>query len=240
MLPVRRYFKHYTAHQHLLPLRLLATTTMITVSQIAHALSPSADLYERLSYVQLSLFFNIISRFMPLILTSAPRVTQGLPTLPSDMEHVLSMKLRLTTKDVNTLWCSLGDRLMKDFISDHLSPANLDVDRELSITGPSFHLGELGVQLGMVPLAYSLIVKILSVDTRCRDTRPSHSTMYYSWMSSITQAIRWKSGIFPRYCIYTPTWSSKDTDSHHILPRCEPKDLECCFTILTLHHSSRL
>ena len=174
---------------------------------------------------------------MPLILTSAPRVTQGLPTLPSDMEHVLSMKLRLTTKDVNTLWCSLGDRLMKDFISDHLSPANLDVDRELSITGPSFHLGELGVQLGMVPLAYSLIVKILSVDTRCRDTRPSHSTMYYSWMSSITQAIRWKSGIFPRYCIYTPTWSSKDTDSHHILPRCEPKNLECCSTILTLHHS---
>ena len=213
---------------------------MITISQIAHALSPSADLYERLSYMQLSLFFNIISRFMPLILTSAPRVTHGLPTLPSDMEHVLSMKLGLTTKDVNILWCSLGDRLMKDFISDHLSPANLDVDRELSITGPSFHLGELGVQLGMVPLAYSLIVKILSVDTRCRDTRPSHSTMYYSWMSSITQAIRWKSGIFPRYCIYTPTWSSKDTDSHHILPRCEPKDLECCFTILTLHHSSRL
>ena len=83
---------------------------------------------------------------MPLILTSAPRATRGLPALPSDMEHVLSMKLRLTTEEVNILWSALGDRLVDDFTTSHSSD-KLDVDRELSITGPSFHLGKLGILL---------------------------------------------------------------------------------------------
>ncbi len=114
---------------------------MISVSDIAQALSPYADLYHTLSYTQLSIFFDIVFRFMPLILTSAPRATRGLPSLLSDMEDVLAMKLRLTVEDVNILWSALGGRLVNDYTS-RLPSDILDIDRELSITGPTFHLGE--------------------------------------------------------------------------------------------------
>ena len=133
---------------------------MITISQIAQSLSTSASLYEKLSYLQLSLFFNIISRFTPLILTSAPRATQGLPALPSNMEHVLSMKLRLTAKDINILWSALGAHLVNEFTSVHSSD-NLDVHCELSITGPSFHLGELGELSDILEAANSVTLIII-------------------------------------------------------------------------------
>ena len=81
---------------------------MITISEIARALSHYTGLYDTLSYQQLATFFDIISRFMPLILTSAPRATRGLPALLPDMEDVLTMKLRLTVEHVNILWSALG------------------------------------------------------------------------------------------------------------------------------------
>ena len=193
---------------------------MITISQIAHALSPSTKLYEKLSYLQLSLFFNIISRFMPLILTSAPRATRGLPALPLDMEHVLSMKLRLTTEDVNILWSALGDRLVADFTSSHSSD-KLDVDRELSITGPSFHLGKFGVLLQAEnSVMLKTYCRMVGLGHRCRNSRPSCSTMRRSWMSSTLQALGWKSGLLSRHSIYTPTWSLEDTDPYIVLSRC--------------------
>ena len=114
---------------------------MITILEIAQALSHYTGLYDTLSYQQLTTFFDIISHFMPLILTSAPRATRGLPALLPDMEDVLAMKLRLTVEHVNILWSALGSRLVLDFMTRGLSSHKLDVNRELSLTGPSFHLG---------------------------------------------------------------------------------------------------
>lgn len=113
---------------------------MITLLEIVQALTPYPNVYMTLTYEQLSVFFDITLRFMPLIMTSSPRATRGLPALLSDMEDVLSMKLRLPIEDINILWSALGDRLVNEFTSGLLP--KVDIDRELSVTGPSYHLGE--------------------------------------------------------------------------------------------------
>ena len=82
---------------------------MITLLEIVQALTPYPNVYMTLTYEQLSVFFDITLRFMPLIMTSSPRATRGLPALLSDMEDVLSMKLRLPIEDINILWSALEE-----------------------------------------------------------------------------------------------------------------------------------
>ena len=75
--------------------------------------------------------------------------------------HVLSMKFRLPTEDINILWYyALGAHLVNEFTSVHSSD-NLDVHCELSITGPSFHLGELGELSDILEAANSVTLIII-------------------------------------------------------------------------------
>ena len=114
--------------------------SMIPFFRISDALSRHPDLFQSLSHGQLSDFFDITFRFMPLIVTSAPRATEGLPSLLPNILEILSLKLQVTISQVEVLWSALGEMLIQEFKS-HDRSTLLDIDRELSMSGPNFHLG---------------------------------------------------------------------------------------------------
>ena len=113
--------------------------------------SHNPQLYSRLQFSHLAVFFDTVSRLHPAITLNAPRSSDGkLPVLPASVREVIASQVGLPFLDVNALWESLGD------LSLSLSPNDLpdreQLDRSITLTAPGHSLGICLVLIVLYPL----------------------------------------------------------------------------------------
>ena len=114
---------------------------MLALSQIFFRLSKHEELFQRLSYATLERFFETILRYMPRLVTSAPRRRQGLPKLATNVLDVLALNLHLSYEDVEKLWAVTGDLLLEEYKATEKLGEPLGLDDALKRTAPQFALG---------------------------------------------------------------------------------------------------
>ena len=114
-------------------------STMIPLLQVLSRLSPYPPLYAALQFHQLSTFFDLITRFRPMIVLGAPRTAVDLPDLPPAIREVLSAQIRLPLYDIDTLWSCLGDISLS--AGSHATVPRQQIDRSLSYLAPLHSLG---------------------------------------------------------------------------------------------------
>ena len=86
---------------------------MVLIRDIAARLTPLTELYDRLTQAQLLGYFDVATRFAPLInLSISPRQSNRVPPLPDNMALVLSIHVTLSLDDVFALWDALGDIIL--------------------------------------------------------------------------------------------------------------------------------
>ena len=76
-------------------------STMIPLLQVLSRLSPYPPLYAALQFHQLSTFFDLITRFQPMIIlqVGAPRTTVDSPALAPAIREVFSAQIQLSLYD---------------------------------------------------------------------------------------------------------------------------------------------
>ena len=114
---------------------------MIPLPFILSRLSSHEDLFAKLNYEVLNRFFDIMFRYMPWIVTTAPRRRKGLPDLDRNILDVLALNLALTYDEVRILWTATGELLWKQFETNADADEKVTVEAGLANTAPHFGLG---------------------------------------------------------------------------------------------------
>ena len=114
---------------------------MIPLPTILSRLSVHEELFSKLNYKVLSRFFDIMFRYMPRIVTTAPRRRQGLPDLDQNILDVVALNLSLSYEEVHILWRATGDLLWKEFEMMANADEEVAVEAGLAKTAPHFGLG---------------------------------------------------------------------------------------------------
>ena len=114
---------------------------MIPLPTLISRLSADEDLCQRLHYQTLSRFFDMVQRFLPRIVTTAPRRRQGFPALPANIRDVLALSLALCYEDVDKLWAHTGEFLMNKYETASQDGDAWHVDDILSKQALQFDLG---------------------------------------------------------------------------------------------------
>lgn len=114
---------------------------MIPLPFILSRLSSHEDLFAKLNYEVLNRFFDIMFRYMPRIVTTAPRRRKGLPDLDRNILDVLALNLALTYDEVHILWTATGELLWKQFETNADADEKVTVEAGLANTAPHFGLG---------------------------------------------------------------------------------------------------
>lgn len=114
---------------------------MIPLLTILSRLSRHEELFAKLTYEVLSQFFDIVLRYMPRIVTTAPRRRKGLPDLDRNILDVLALNLSLSYDKVNILWTATGELLWKQFEGTANADEQIAVEAGLVNTAPHFGLG---------------------------------------------------------------------------------------------------
>ena len=108
------------------------------LSQVTAQLCRFPHLHATLTVSQLWTYINVINRFLPLILLSAPRATVGLPPLHDNIRQTLMMHMHLPPEHVLDLWTAIGPVLLL-YRGFDFSPN--EIDRSLAHIAPSHNLG---------------------------------------------------------------------------------------------------
>ena len=119
---------------------------MIPLSELVERIAEYEDLYNDVSFVQVTTFLETVSRFLPMINLTRPRTRVGLPPLPANVAHVVSMATDLPPFHVTSLWTALGPSLLE---GQRLRLAPSDVDLHLAEHGPASKLGRLSLVLSL-------------------------------------------------------------------------------------------
>ena len=114
---------------------------MIPLPTILSRLSVHEELFSKLNYELLSRFFDIMFRYMPRIVTTAPRRRQGLPDLDQNILDVVALNLGLSYEEVHKLWGATGELLWKEFEMKANADEQVAVEASLAKTAPHFGLG---------------------------------------------------------------------------------------------------
>ena len=114
---------------------------MPQVSEIFLRLVQHESLFEKLNYETLDGFLKIMSRYMPKVVTSAPRRTRGVPPLSGTVRDLLALTLELSYEDVDKLWVITGDLLVKQYETVEKIGKPTALDDKLKTSGPQFGLG---------------------------------------------------------------------------------------------------
>ena len=114
---------------------------MIPLPTILLRLSKDEGLFEKLSYNSLGRFFEIIFRYMPRIVTTAPRRRKALPDLPHNVRDVIALSMALSCDEIDLLWAATGDLLLAQYEDSQNGPEQSTVDDSLGRTAPLFGLG---------------------------------------------------------------------------------------------------
>ena len=114
---------------------------MIPLPIILSRLSSHEDLFAKLNYEVLNRFFDIMFRYMPWIVTTAPRRRKGLPDLDRNILDILALNLALTYDEVRILWMATGELLWKQFEMNADADEKVTVEAGLANTAPHFGLG---------------------------------------------------------------------------------------------------
>ena len=112
---------------------------------IVARLEPYRSSQPHLTFAQLTLFMDLACRMVPLIRLVAPRTTQGLPRLPTNVRALLSSTAVLPLGDIDVLWNALGPILMAG--TPPMLPSTT-LEHRVSVIAP-YH------QLGMLPASLS-------------------------------------------------------------------------------------
>ena len=121
---------------------LTSTYTMVLFADIVKRLAPLPSLYGRLTQAQLLSYFDVATRFAPLLDLSRSSTTGAhLPSLPDNMALVLSIHVKLPLDDIFELWSALGALILA------AKPGELvvhpsDTDAALTVLGPAHDIGE--------------------------------------------------------------------------------------------------
>ncbi|PIL25547.1 hypothetical protein GSI_12385 [Ganoderma sinense ZZ0214-1] len=114
---------------------------MLALSTILVRLAKHEDLLEKLSYQTLDHFFKTMFRYMPRVVTTAPRRTRGVPPIDAALRNLLALTLQLSYEDVDKLWGITGDLLVKEFEALHKLGKPPGLDDRLNKVAPQFGLG---------------------------------------------------------------------------------------------------
>ena len=117
---------------------------MPTLAGLADRLHLHPDLYSSISFRQLTVFFEVITRLLPSIQLSVRRKNASLPPLPQPIQHLLSLELCLSIEDVNNLWAAFGQDLVFSEIdpsSSALSNLVSQIDQDFKDTHETLQLG---------------------------------------------------------------------------------------------------
>ena len=129
------------------PLTVSPHLLMIPFSTLVNRLTQDAQLYQQLHFQTLCRFFDVLKRFVPRILTSAPRCREGLPPLPANIRDVLAVSLELSYELVDKLWTQTGDMVVHQYQCSKVASKPWRVDDVLSQKTPQFGLGMSGLCL---------------------------------------------------------------------------------------------
>ena len=114
---------------------------MVLFADLVKRLSPLAALYGRLTQAQLLGYFDVATRFAPLINLSANwQPGSRPPRLPDNMALVLSIHVKLTLDDIFDMWAALGDLVLAARPGE-LVTGQSDTDVSLSVLAPAHNLG---------------------------------------------------------------------------------------------------
>ena len=111
---------------------------MILLADVVDRLLEHEDLYNQVSFVQITAFLELVSRFLPMLDLVSPRRRIGLPALPDNIAHLLSMGTDLPPERIADLWLALGPILME---GEAMTIPQADVDAALATYAPPERLG---------------------------------------------------------------------------------------------------
>ena len=112
---------------------------MVLLSQLFDRLSHDPTVYAHLHYAQLSAFFTVSRRLLPLITLSAPRARYSSPVPPPRLLDLLSIQTGIPVEYVKSLWDLLGDIVVAE-AEDQLMLGS-SFEQRLAVLAPAHQLG---------------------------------------------------------------------------------------------------